>query len=312
VNHYNNQVGLLLRLLPFIAREQIFALHGGSAINLFHFEMPRLSVDIDLTYIPFSDRDNDLSQIQLGLERIKMRLLNAIPGINVREPLQNQDEYKLFCSLNGAEVKIEVNTINRGVFQPVEMRLLCSAAQNAFSTFCEMPVVSVGQLFGGKIVAALDRQHPRDLFDVNNILKTFGWSKEISDGFVFCLLSSKRPIHELLNPSFIDQHSCFQSQFSGMTNETFSYEMFETVRTKLIETILSNISPADSDFIISFADAKPNWEFKNYSRFPGIQWKLQNLQKLKSQNPDKFQSQHTELKRILFSSSNSPDIQQLC
>ncbi|MGD9492253.1 MAG: nucleotidyl transferase AbiEii/AbiGii toxin family protein [Bacteroidales bacterium] len=93
MNHYNNQVGLLLRLLPFIAREQIFALHGGSAINLFHFEMPRLSVDIDLTYIPFSDRDNDLSQIQLGLERIKMRLLNAIPGINVHEPLQNQNEY---------------------------------------------------------------------------------------------------------------------------------------------------------------------------------------------------------------------------
>jgi len=53
---YRSQVELLLRVLPYVAKEKVFALKGGTAINLFVRDLPRLSVDIDLTYLPFEDR----------------------------------------------------------------------------------------------------------------------------------------------------------------------------------------------------------------------------------------------------------------
>jgi len=63
---YRAQVDLLLQTIPFIAEENIFALHGGTAINLFVRDMPRLSVDIDLTYLPIDNRKKALSNISEG------------------------------------------------------------------------------------------------------------------------------------------------------------------------------------------------------------------------------------------------------
>ncbi|NOX86110.1 MAG: nucleotidyl transferase AbiEii/AbiGii toxin family protein, partial [Chlorobi bacterium] len=53
---YLAQVDLLLQIMPYVAKEEIFALKGGTAINLFVRDMPRLSVDMDLTYLPFDTR----------------------------------------------------------------------------------------------------------------------------------------------------------------------------------------------------------------------------------------------------------------
>lgn len=62
---YMRQVELLVRTLPYIARHEAFALKGGTAINLFYREMPRLSVDIDLTYVPIEDRETTLKGIDV-------------------------------------------------------------------------------------------------------------------------------------------------------------------------------------------------------------------------------------------------------
>ena len=53
---YKKQVALLIRIMPSVYRIKDFAVHGGTAINLFHKNMPRYSVDIDLTYIPVKER----------------------------------------------------------------------------------------------------------------------------------------------------------------------------------------------------------------------------------------------------------------
>lgn len=63
-SRYKKQVNLLLRILPEIARDKAFALHGGTAVNLFCNNMPRLSVDIDLTWLPFDTREQDLLGIR--------------------------------------------------------------------------------------------------------------------------------------------------------------------------------------------------------------------------------------------------------
>ena len=62
---YRQKVELLLRLMPIVMEEGVFAVHGGTAINLFLMDLPRMSVDIDLTYVPLAGRDQSLGDINL-------------------------------------------------------------------------------------------------------------------------------------------------------------------------------------------------------------------------------------------------------
>src|SRR6187455_587735 len=211
---YKDQVSLLLTVLPEVAKEESLAMHGGTAINLFVRDMPRVSVDIDLTYLPIEDRKTSLDNITNALDRIKTRIENLKLGIKVD---QNKDESKLLVLRNGAVVKLEVNQIMRGVISDVTDMDLCKSAQKEYEAYCNMPIVPIGQLHGGKICAALDRQHPRDIFDVKYILKNEGLNDEIKAGLMYCLLSSARPLHELLNPHFQDQGEAMENQFDGMT-----------------------------------------------------------------------------------------------
>jgi len=157
---YRAQVDLLLRILPHVAKEEVFALKGGTAINLFVRDMPRLSVDIDLTYLPFDDRKTALQNISDALGRIKGRLENGIPGISVTSTPQIEgQDVKLNCQLRRAQIKIEVNTTTRGHIYPVRLMQVKESVQESFGKFAAINVVSHAELFGGKICAALDRQY---------------------------------------------------------------------------------------------------------------------------------------------------------
>lgn len=299
---YKRQVSLMLKILPEVAKEKKLALHGGTAINLFHRNMPRLSVDIDLTYIPFTDaRENDLKDIRSILTGIKERILKTIPGIRFEDQARADEELKLICSLTGATVKIEVNQINRGIIGIPEIMMLCENAQLMFDVFCEIQLVPQSQLWGGKIIAALDRQHPRDMFDIRGLINNTGYTDEIHAGFLFSLLSSKRPIHEILKPSLIDQSVVFTGQFSGMTDQSFSYNEFESVRENLIKTVNEMLTLREKKFLLSVASGNPEWNTLNYSMFPGIKWKLYNIEILRKNHKTKFLEQLNLLEEILFS-----------
>lgn len=297
--NFLKQVHLLLRILPEIAKEEAFALHGGTAINLFYNEMPRLSVDIDLTWVPFGKRENDLLQIREKLIEVSRGIKRAIPTVHIRAPFKEDDELKLYCMLNGSTVKIEVNTINRGLLDAPVVMPLCASAQKAFDSYCEVQTAPFSQLYGGKLVAALDRQHPRDLFDCMKLLQTNGYTAEIHHGFLFCLLSSKRPVHEILNPRLINQEHLFEHHFRGMTDEPFTYTMFSNTMVEIHAQILQSLNENDKEFLISFVNGNPIWKDRPWANFPGISWKLANIKKLKSENPDKFQDQLRQLKNIL-------------
>jgi predicted nucleotidyltransferase component of viral defense system len=297
---YKKQVALLLDILPDIAEEKNFALHGGTAINLFHLNMPRLSVDIDLTYIPFSsDRNTDLENIRTSLDAIKMRLKKRIPLIRFSDQQRASKELKLICSTPDATVKAEVNQINRGLIAEPCIRILCNRAQEVFDRFCEVRTVSTGQLWGGKVNAALDRQHPRDLFDMRNLFNETGYTDEIKTGFLFFLLCGNRPFHELLNPKRLDQRVVFDSQFSGMTDQTFSYKEFEKTREQVISEVNKSLMESDKEFLLAFTKGEPVWDNVDYSTFPAIRWILLNIKKLKDNNPQKYQEQ-IELLQQLF------------
>ena len=286
----------MLSVLPEILKEDCFALHGGTAINLFLREMPRLSVDIDLTYLPMKDRQATLDHISQALESAKARILFTLPGVSVNH---QRAVSKLLISGNGASIKVEVNQTIRGTLEKPEKLILCQKAQEEFNAFCAVYVVQKGQVFGGKICAALDRQHPRDLFDVHYLLQAEGFNADIKTGFLFSVLSSKRPIHELLNPNLSDQRLTFDNQFDGMSLEPFTYRDFEAVRKLLLKTVQSSLTQSDKTFLLAFKNLEPDWSLYDFEAFPSVQWKLQNLKNLRESNPEKHRRQLGRLKKLL-------------
>lgn len=278
---YKKQVALLLDVLPEVAREDCFAMHGGTAINLFLRDMPRLSVDIDLTFVPLADRDSSFQTINTALSAITKRVEKVLPRVMIQH---QEKELKLQVSLRGAQIKLEVNQINRGCLSdPVEL-MLCEKAQEMFDAFVSIDIVSEPQLFGGKIIAALDRQHPRDLFDVKAMLQGGNLPSGIEQGLVFCLLSSNRPINELLNPHRIDQRLALEHQFVGLSSESFTYSEFEQTRETLVKAVNKRLTQEDKDFIFGFKLLEPDWNIYDFERFPAIQWKLKNLRRFKQLN----------------------------
>jgi len=293
---YKDQVSLLLKVLPEVAKEASLALHGGTAINLFIRDMPRLSVDIDLTYLPVEDRATTIQHIAEALERIKANLEGAIPGVTVTLKAATG---KLMISTKSATVKLEVNLVGRGTYAEPIVLPLCAKAQDEYDVFCEIAVVPLGQLYGGKICAALDRQHPRDLFDVKYLLANEGFTEEIKKGFLYCLLGSERPFNEMLNPNLQDQRSALENQFNGMAAEEFSYEEYEQTRAALIDVIRKSLTKEDKEFLLSFKNLNPVWDKYPYDQYPSVRWKLQNLQNLKEKNPNKHAQLYAILKELL-------------
>lgn len=293
---FKNQVSLLLSVLPIIAKHNQFALFGGTAINLFLQNMPRLSVDIDLIYTEIQERGESLRIINELLKKIQIEIEGTLPNTKARH---DPGKCKLFISNVTAQIKVEVNMVKRGLLGEAEVLGLCNKAQDEFDTYCEVPVMPTGQLLGSKLCAALARQHPRDLFDVKYILEKEGVNEDIKTGFLLALLSSDRPIHEVLFPTLQDHRQTMVKQFDGMTGETFTYDDFESTREQLIKEIHQSLTDTDKIFLIGCTNLSPNWSIYNFEYFPSVQWKLLNLQKLKDFNPEKFSEQLEALSKNL-------------
>ena len=285
---YRRQVALLIRVMPLVFKIKDFAVHGGTAINLFHRNLPRYSVDIDITYIPIKDWDASIKVINSHLSALKASIEKAVPGIHV---IHKTDVRKLLCTKDGTTIKIEVNGIKRGILGDTEKMQLCEKAKAEFGMSCFANIVSWSQLYGGKIAAALSRQHPRDLFDCRGITSDdFG---AVKNGFMLCLLGSDKPIIESLNPNPIDQQEALDNQFEGMTDEPFNYDDYQTARLNLLEVVNQGLTDDDKAFLISFEDGNPDWSkccAGDLSYYPSVRWKLQNIAKLKSSNPTKHEA----------------------
>ena len=298
IEQYIRQVRLLVNVLPYIAREDCFALKGGTAINLFVRDLPRLSVDIDLAYIGFENRKTAFININNALQRITDDLNHA----NLRADLQKSSDNiaKIICRNANTAIKIEPNYTIRGYVYPPNKMTVRDKVQEKYG-FASINVVSEAELFGGKICAALDRQHPRDLFDAKYLLANEGITKKIKEGFIVSLLQHNRPPYELLNPNKHDINLKFELEFTGMSDEDFSVDDCNCVFDKLLKEIKGSLDNEDKQFLIDFFSLNPHWNksfIPNIEKLPAIQWKIQNLEKLKQQNAEKFEKQIKLLKDL--------------
>jgi len=299
---YISHADLLLQVIPHIAKEKTLALKGGTAINLFLRNMPRLSVDLDLTYLPFDNRETALTNISDSLGRIRERITKSIPGTTVNNHTIEGNDIKLLVRSQNAQIKVEVNTITRGHLHPVRLLQVNEKVQERFKKFAAIHVVSDAELYGGKICAALDRQHPRDLFDVHLLFTESGFNEEVKNGFIEALVSHMRTLHEVLQPHLLDQRSAFENQFEGMSTISFTYEDFVATRQRLVKEVNSSLSDKDRSFLLSFKRGKPDWNlfpFPGLKEMPAVQWKLMNIQNLIKSNPVKHHELIIKLESLL-------------
>jgi predicted nucleotidyltransferase component of viral defense system len=285
-----------MRAIPEIAREDMFALKGGTAINLFVRDLPRLSVDIDLVYLPIADRDSSLAAVRDGLGRIGDQLERL--GLHVTRQLLKAGK-RLIVSEDTSAIKIEVSPVLRGtVFEP-ELRNVSDAVQERFG-FAEMKVVSMPDLYAGKIAAALDRQHPRDLFDVHFLFENGGIDDDLFRAFLIYLVSHDRPAIELIDPNRLDLAAQYNEEFVGMTVTEVPLDVLLQTRDDLIAQVQDRVRQAGPrQFLRSFNALEPDWQAIGFApemaELPAVKWKTLNLQKLRDGNREKFDQ---ELKRL--------------
>jgi predicted nucleotidyltransferase component of viral defense system len=282
---YNRQVQLVLACLPVIAKFEYFALKGGTAINMFiRTQYPRLSVDIDLTYLPVAGRNESLKAIEQGLidigEVLKTRLNYKIS--QSKNP-QTQTITKIVVDNRSSKIIIEPNLTLRGTVYPIVHQNSSKRVEELYGLrIRNMPLLDKAELYAGKICAALDRQHPRDLFDIKFILEE-GISERTKIAFIVYLLSNNRPLFEILAPNILDQREAYAKEFQGMTDLNISYEELENIREQLIQTIKRILNEQDKQFLISFKKGTPNWDLikmPQVANLPGIRWKLMNIVKM--------------------------------
>ncbi len=275
---YYRQVALLLSALPAVASERCFALKGGTAINLFIRDFPRLSVDIDLAYIPLESRDVALPNVRAALTRVAERLQHQ-GGISAVLQTNNADEMRIVVSSQHAQIKIEVSPVARGTLYPPEERDIVEAVEDEFG-FANIQVVSLADLYGGKLCAALDRQHPRDFYDIKMLLETQGIDRHIFNGFITYLLGHPRPLSEVLNPHWKDISQLYANEFDGMTFNAVSLEELNAIPELMIAALKAQFTQRDYDFLMSFKRGQPDWRLapeEFIQHLPAVKWKLQNV-----------------------------------
>lgn len=281
---YLEQVKTLIEVLPLIASNENFALKGGTAINLFLFDMPRLSVDIDLCYLPLKPRDIALNEITSFIKELSQKLTSL--GYKTREKNISQAyESTIFVQSKTTEIKVEINMVVRGAVHKPIVRPLSPFAVSMFKREAEILCLDINDLVGGKICAALDRQHPRDFFDLNLFFKNYSYTRELHQTFIAYLLSSKRPIAELIKPNYLDMKSVYEKQFAGMTSLDITCEDLEKTREDVFKLTFDYFTEEEKEFLLSFKRGEPNWELfplSSIKNFPSVQWKLHNIRSMKA------------------------------
>ena len=288
-DHYKSVVRLMLDVAPIVFRSGAFVMKGGTAINMFVQNMPRLSVDIDLVYVNSEKgRDDSLQEIANELDQIRETFRTR--GLDAPPARTMADERRLLVSKGATAVKIEVNTVFRGtVLKPVQ-GTLCENAKSMFRRTLKAPLLATEELYAGKLVAALDRQHPRDLYDVMKLRESGGINDLTRSVFVAYLTAHNRPINELLTPNKLDIAAAYTNDFVGMTIDPVSLEDLLEVREWLFETLPASLTEAERRYLLSIKAAEPVWAllpFEGLRNLPAIRWKLMNIERLKASNPKK-------------------------
>ena len=156
-----------------------------------------------------------------------------------------------------------------------------------------MPLLSAEEIYGGKLVAAMDRQHPRDLFDVMELFAHGSITPAIRRAFVVYLASHNRTLHEVLFPTPKDIRLAYEGSFNGMTTEPVTLDTLLETRERLFHELPAALDANEREFLLTLVRAEPNWKLlgiPHLEELPAIRWRLQNLEQLAETHPARFRA----------------------
>ncbi len=293
---YYKQVQLLISVLPTVAKQPCFALKGGTAINLFVRDLPRLSVDIDLTYIDKDSFQESSANITHAMHEIMRELRRQ--SLTVSTPQASDTITRLLVSNRVAQIKIETTPVLRETVNPPTMQIVKPSVEAQFG-FAEINMLDFNDLYAGKMCAALDRQHPRDLFDVKLLLENEGITEALKNTFLVYLISHSRPMAEILNPNRKPLTNVFEKEFESMTSISVTLQDLEKTRELLINSVHAILTDFDRSFLLSVKQGNADWNkfyFPNAEQLPAVAWKLANLNKM---NDSARKAAHQKLEKAL-------------
>ncbi|MCP1305511.1 nucleotidyl transferase AbiEii/AbiGii toxin family protein [Halomonas sp. R1t8] len=292
--HYADTVRLLLNIAPDVFDNDIFAMKGGTAINLFLRDMPRLSVDIDVVYLPWqTPRDEALQAINQELAAIAQRVEPL--GVQTRL-IRSKDlgDTKLIAENESSQVKVEVNVVFRGTVLPATRSPLSARTSDLFGVEFDVPTLVPDELYASKLVAALDRQHPRDLFDVWQLFESSGLTDAMVECFVVYLAGHNRPTHEVLFGNDKDITGEYERAFVGMTEVACPLDVLLDTRARLRHELPRRLSDAHRQFLSGLTRAQPDWSLlqcPHADQLPALRWKFANLSTFQKRRPKDFIAQ---------------------
>ncbi|MFH1727581.1 MAG: nucleotidyl transferase AbiEii/AbiGii toxin family protein [Pseudomonadota bacterium] len=302
---YNRQVELLLKVLPLLNEYEDFALKGGTAINYFIRDLPRLSVDIDLCYLPIQERDESLNKITSNIKDLSKQVSHYFPSARFNFKTIGKSSFLkgLILNLDNILIKLEVNLIIRGSANKPFLLKTKKNVEDEFKMSCKMKVLSFEDIYAGKICAALDRQHPRDLFDIKLLLENEGISDLLRKTFLLYLIQSNRPIIELLNPNILDISNVYEREFRGMTRAQVSLKDLEDIQINLPCLIRKTLTNEEKKFLLDFKKQEEiDWNLLglgNFSKLPGVKWKIHNIEKMdKTKHQEQLQNLSNYLNQL--------------
>lgn len=281
-NRYLDRVALLVRILPILQAEPRFALKGGTAINLFEHGLPRLSVDIDLTWLPAREFEVDAKDIHEALARLAGRLRAPPFGLQVQlsAAAGAAAAHRLIVRQHRTQVQIETSPVMRGTVHPVREMNLHPDVERKFGS-AQVQVLDFLDLYAGKLCAALSRQHPRDLFDVGLLMDAGRLDTDLWRTFLVYLTASPKPAADMLSPAepkaFVE---IFENHFRGMTTDPVTAEALLAHRVRLLMRIRELLDDASIAFLKSVEEEQPNFgliDLPQAANLPAVRRKLQNL-----------------------------------
>ena len=212
-------------------------------------------------------------------------------------------EIGLVVSDGNAQVKVETNVVFRGTLLPPVVRPLSPGAVELLRAEAPATVVDRAEVFAGKFMAALDRQHPRDLFDVWRLYERGTVEPDMLSAFVVYLCGHNRPAHEVLDSPERLLAEDYERALVGMIRgEVPTLESLLASRARLRRDIVEGLAQSDRAFLAGFFNGEPDWSLLKYphaNELPALVWKRRNLEVFRSKRPDEFTRQNARLAELL-------------
>lgn len=298
---YLDRVALLVRILPLLQAEPRFALKGGTAINLFEHGLPRLSVDIDLTWLPAGEFESDTKDIDGALNDMAERL-RAHPFRLQVQPSKGSDAttiHRLIVREHRTQVQIETSPVMRGTVHPARRMNLHPDVERRFGS-AQVQVLDFHDLYAGKLCAALSRQHPRDLFDVGLLMDAGRFDAALWRTFLVYLTASPKPAAEMLAPAEPKTFTeIFENHFQGMTTEPVTEAELLEHRARLLAGVGQMMDQASVAFLESVEEERPDFNLIGLPQAANLPGVLRKHHNLAQRTQEKRAADRARLKEVL-------------